>query len=142
MLSGLSDIKWEEISTWFGDPRQIPELLETLATGNEVERLGAYRMLHEMINHQQELSEAAIAIVPFLIELLLVEHVQGKDKILDLLQRCAASGYHDEASRLQSIAVRREVAKGMDLYQALLKYNEPEVQTESRRLIKILEGNK
>ena len=68
MLS-LDDNRWEELTSFFGESSEIPEALETWLTnvGTEEEEEVYYEYLFELYLHQLTITNAAFAIVPWLL---------------------------------------------------------------------------
>ena len=86
MLEGLGSVAWEKIPTAYDRGAQLPKLIKKLSSRSESVREKAYFELREEIAHQGHVQpEAALAVAPFLVELIQSSKVQDRDRLLWLL---------------------------------------------------------
>jgi len=85
MLENLDKIGWRNLQHAYGEASDVPGLIRALAASDEEVRRGTIYELYGNIWHQGTVYEATSYAVPFLIELLGDDEVQGKDEILKLL---------------------------------------------------------
>ncbi len=153
MLNDLDTIDWQNLHHAYGPAGDVPYLLRALATDDEALRRKAMFELYGTIWHQGTVYEASSYAVPFLIELLESESVQGKGDILGLLASLASgSSYkavHQHAQArifgeefVQSPQYQAElqqelawvqqahyaVAGAINLYLRLLEHSDPKVR--------------
>ena len=96
MLEELNKIDWSKLTHAYGEASDVPALLRQLASSEVDEREQALHELYGNIWHQGTVYEASARAVPFLIQLLKSEAVEGKDEILILLAHLArGTSYHD-----------------------------------------------
>ena len=153
MLENLNAINWQSLDHAYGEASDVPDLIRALASRDEETRQGALYTLYGNIWHQGTVYEATSYAVPFLLELLADEDVQGKEKLLQFLVHLA-NGYSYKAVH-QSFEARLRgeqainnphyqaemqvelywvkqahdaVAEGMKTYFTLLEYPDPAVR--------------
>ncbi len=89
MLEQLDAIHWQRLDHAYGEASDVPDLIRALASRDEETRQGALYALYGTIWHQGTVYEATSYAVPFLIELLANDDVQGKEEILQFLVHLA-----------------------------------------------------
>jgi len=93
MLEGLDSVAWDKVPTAYDKGAQLPKLIKKLSSRSESVRDQAYFDLREEIAHQGQIEpDAALAVVPFLIELIQAPKVQERDRLLWLLGDLASEG--------------------------------------------------
>lgn len=96
MLEGLDTIDWGKLTHAYGEASDVPALLRQLTSSKADEREQAMQELYGNIWHQGTVYEASAQAVPFLIQLIESEVVEGKDEIFILLAHLArGTSYHD-----------------------------------------------
>lgn len=96
MLEGLDKIDWSKLTHANGEASDVPGVLRQLASLEADEREHALYELSGNIWHQGTVYDASAQAVPFLIELLESEVIEGKDEICILLGHLAkGTSYHD-----------------------------------------------
>lgn len=153
MLENLNAINWQRLDHAYGEASDVPDLIRALASRDEETRQGALYTLYGNIWHQGTVYEATSYAVPFLLELLADEDVQGKEELLQFLVHLA-NGYsykavhqsfearlrgeqainnpHYQAEmQVELYWVKRThdaVAEGMKIYFSLLQHPDPGVR--------------
>jgi hypothetical protein len=93
MLEGLDSVAWDKIPTAYDKGAQLPKLIKKLSSRSESVRDKALFDIREEIAHQGQIEpEAALAVAPFLIELIESPKVQGRDGLIRLLGDLACEG--------------------------------------------------
>ncbi len=85
MLERLNEVDWTRLTHAFGEASDVPGYIRALSSNDREERDEAIGSLFGTIWHQGTVYGATAVAVPFLVELLEVRHVAGKDEILHLL---------------------------------------------------------
>lgn len=69
LMLSLNDEKWKHLTTFFGEPSKLPSVIsDWLKTiGTEQEAATYYRDLFELFLHQGTITNAAFAVVPWLL---------------------------------------------------------------------------
>ena len=102
VMEGLDKVVWASLRHAYGPATDRPEHLRNLASSDPREQEEAYDKLSYSIYHQGSIYPAAVATVPFLVELLEVSIVQGKHWILRLLRLLSTGGsWHDSHQHLK-----------------------------------------
>jgi hypothetical protein len=70
LLNKLDDVPWSALTHAYGSAADVPALIRSLASSDDVERRDAHDELHTNIWHQGTVYEATIHALPFLVELL------------------------------------------------------------------------
>lgn len=89
MLEGLDTIQWGQLNHAYGSADDVPDLIRALAHDDDDIRDKTLYALYGNIWHQGTVYEATSYAVPFLIELLSIDHVTRKYDILILLAHLA-----------------------------------------------------
>jgi hypothetical protein len=109
MLEGLDKIDWAGLVHAYGAASDVPGLLRHLASPSADHRAEAMHELYGNIWHQGTVYQATAHAVPFLIELLESETVQGKDELCILLAHIArGTSYHDVHQHLPLLKNKAE----------------------------------
>jgi hypothetical protein len=69
-LNGLDDVPWSALTHAYGSAADVPALIRSLASSDDVERRDAHHELRTNIWHQGTVYEATIHALPFFVELL------------------------------------------------------------------------
>lgn len=117
MLIDLDKIPWETLQHAYGRASDTPVHLRNLLSDSAEVRDHASSELWDSIVHQGNVSEAAIYALPFLLELVGAEKVQGKVDILVIIKDIAFGGRWYE--RPQSFIT--QLAHSTTEYQQLTK---------------------
>ena len=89
----ISEVDWAQLEDAYGPATGIPELLEALTHEDAKARKKALADLDNRIAHQGFATEAAVAVVPFLIDLLEADH-PDQEALLVLLADLSVGGSH------------------------------------------------
>lgn len=93
MLESLTSVAWDAIPTAYEKGVQLPKLIKKLSSRSESVRDKAFFDLREEIAHQGQVEpDAALAVAPFLIELIQAPKAQDRDRLLWLLGDLASGG--------------------------------------------------
>jgi hypothetical protein len=159
MLERLDDFDWSRLSHAYGEATNVPELLRDLASPDRDERENAFDALYWSIHHQGTIYDSSAPAVPFLLELLGSPQVQGRHRILALLEALAGgSGYVQVHGRLDPAekqasaefqnelaqerscqeAVQAAVWQGWNLFLELLRSPETRLRRGTLRLLRCL----
>lgn len=107
MLENLNRVDWSKLTHAYGPATDVPKLLRALASSDEDKRESAIYDLYGNIWHQGTVYQATAYAVPFLVELLKVPKVTGKDAILILLAHLAnGHSYHDVHQHLPMLKAK------------------------------------
>lgn len=90
LLARLEDVNWREISHAYGPATNVPELLKAFAFGSHKQRLEAREAWSGSIIHQGTYSSAAVAVVPFLAEIILDPNTPDRFELIQELNWIAA----------------------------------------------------
>lgn len=90
LLARLEDVNWREISHAYGPATNVPELLKAFAFGSHQQRLEAREAWAGSIIHQGTYSSAAVAVVPFLAEIILDPNTPDRFELIQELNWIAA----------------------------------------------------
>lgn len=150
MLEGLDNIQWGQLNHAYGSADDVPDLIRALAHEDDDIRDKTLYALYGNIWHQGTVYEATPYAVPFLIELLSIDHVTRKYDILILLAHLAhgtsyfdiqsndlLSGEHESDGIQQQLAeevqhvkrTHQAVCDGIDVYWQLLLDQHEELHT-------------
>lgn len=94
MLAALETVKWASLDDAYGNATKVPGYLRSLVSSDGGARAEGLRSLRGAVNHQGMITEAAVAIVPFLIELVGSSDVLDRGALLGLLADIAVGGDH------------------------------------------------
>jgi hypothetical protein len=110
MLEALDTIDWSRFITCYGHSEEIPVALRNLTSDDATIRSEAFGTLHMELTHQGTIYEASMHVVPFLLELLTMPHVQDKRALVVLLAHLGSQGenFQDLATRL----LLKDIAEG------------------------------
>ena len=153
MLENLDKIEWQSLNHAYGEASDVPGLIRALASRDKEVREATIYELYGNIYHQGTVYEATSYAVPFLLELLESDEVQGKDDVLVLLFHLARGhSYKEVHQAIQARFMGEEavnspeyqaemqvelywvkrahdaVAEGMRVYFKLLGHPEPEIR--------------
>jgi hypothetical protein len=140
-------IDWEKLSTNHGTAARVPRALEGLTSEDPEERRRSYFGLDNVVVLQSDLSEAACAVVPFLIEMLRRRPTYGRDLIYDLLFEIA-NGYApddylwntaDGRKILLRVACLEEVKKGVEVFGRDLADPDESVRSQASELLELIQ---
>ena len=84
-LNGLDDVPWSALTHAYGSAADVPALIRSLASSDDVERRDAYDELYTNIWHQGTVYEATIHVLPFLVELLRDPSTPNRGTLADLV---------------------------------------------------------
>src|SRR5689334_19505381 len=85
MLDGLDDISWDRLTDYWGTAEHIPCEIRALTAPDSATRRRAISNLYEGLCNDSAVSDATVAAVPFLIELISDDRVGDRHDILGLL---------------------------------------------------------
>src|SRR6478609_164622 len=159
MLEELNAVEWSALEEALGAPTEIPDLIRALASSKRKERSEAFVALEdERIVHQGTRYSAALASVPFLLQLLREPTVPDKDLLLRLLTTIAvglpgmyATGTVDEGfPTLEQVRaddgllgqIYRAIAEHCDVYAEFLQDKSAKVRTAAAHLLAFFEVSK
>jgi hypothetical protein len=131
MLERLETIDWASVRHAHGPASDIPLLLRTLLSPNKGARQRAIEELDTFVHHQGTLSEAAVYVAPFFIELLQTSETPDKANIAATLALLADEKSPEHCSRDElhwSQSIRTIVAQHLDLLYPYLQATEPTVR--------------
>ena len=98
LLAGLEEVDWSELSHAYGPATDVPDLLRAFAFGSHQEREEAREAWSGSIIHQGTYSSAAVAVVPFLAEIILAPSVPDRFDLINEVQ-WIASGWLQQLRR-------------------------------------------
>ena len=101
MLENLDTIKWKSLKTAHGDASHIPEAIRGLISNNEQIRRKSYWKIDNYAVLQSDLYEAAFYVIPFLLEILSSDIVEGRERIYDLLYEIG-NGYAPDEYKIRN----------------------------------------
>jgi len=107
MLERLNQIDWQGLEHAYGPASDVPELIRDLTSADTGAREKALSNLYGNIWHQGTVYEATAPTVPFLIELLEADEVQGKHEILIFLAHLATGRSYKDVH--QHLMLSREL---------------------------------
>lgn len=79
MFEKINEIDWKGLRQAHGDARQVPEAIKGLISEEEQVRRQSYWLLDNYVVLQSDLYEAALYVVPFLLEILSSDVTQGRN---------------------------------------------------------------
>jgi hypothetical protein len=144
MLNGLDNISWETLNHAYGSAEDVPDLIRALTyDGDDMRDMTLYT-LYSNLWHQGTVYQATAYAVPFLIELLTVNHVTRKYDILIYLAHLATgnsyldiltgqginlynTGIEDELNHVKQ--THHAVREGIEVYFQLLLNRHEDIQT-------------
>ena len=92
MLDRLAQVRWNELTTAYGDASNVPAAIAALMSEKPSEWVEAISFLYDHLCHQQcTVYEATGSAVPFLVECLGKPEVKCRARILELLADIAAA---------------------------------------------------
>lgn len=116
MLEALDTIDWSRLGTCYQHSEDIPVALRNMTSDDATIRNEAFGTLHMELTHQGTIYEAAIFVVPFLLELLAAPQMRDKHWLVILLANLGSEGaYLGEI--FQKLATRlewKDLAEGKD----------------------------
>src|SRR5215469_2732279 len=103
LLEGMDTVAWSRLTCTVGTAQEVPEWLRQLTSPSAKMRRAALWNLSNDFVHQGTVWTAAVAAIPFLLELLAAPKVGSKDGLLELLTDIADGSYSgfDAAARRQ-----------------------------------------
>lgn len=157
-METVDEVDWSQLGHAYGAAEDVPGQLRALASEDEEARKSAIWELFGNIWHQGTVYDATAHAVPFLIELVASDEVQGRDGILELL-RCISAGrsyldvhqtmdcYHSERESPEFKAIITQelgwveaahaaVVEGTDVYLRCLHDPEDEVRKTAARVLR------
>lgn len=137
-LEDLDKVHWEEVNDWFGRSEELPGLIRALAGPQQEGREQAYSQISILLDHQQELCEATVYVIPFLLELLEVERVEDKDRILNILIDFSCGAFSDEIGKHWAKRSYEAVERGIPIYDALQGHPDARTRSAAIKLLKRL----
>ncbi len=144
MLEGLDAVPWARLTCTSGTADAVPGWLHSLASPSAKMRAAALWRLGDAFVHQGTVWTAAVAAVPFFIELLRSPEVGSKDAILDLLSDIFDGGYSgfDAENRRVDTSLAGEpepqrpaIRAGTLVYLALIDDHDPGVRIVAAKLL-------
>lgn len=149
MLEGLDQVHWHLLKHSYGSAKDVPELLQKISTAQDDEVFKKYfwQLMNE-IHHQDDIFNAAPAVIPFFIQLLSQATFKYKFSLLvELKDFFESSKRYLRLPRLHShgfgewhdcIAIQQTIYANLRVYLNLLKDSESEVRRHAARLLGIL----
>ena len=101
ILEGLDDIDWSSLTHAYGEASDVPSLLRSLLSENEVKRRDAAYQLLGNVWHQGTIYQASAYVVPFLVSLLTKSNIPDRDLVALIFASIA-----DGSSYLEVHAIR------------------------------------
>jgi hypothetical protein len=118
MLENLNTVDWQNLHHAYGEASDVPDLIRALASRDEETRQGVIYALYGNIWHQGTVYEATSYAVPFLLELLASDDVQGKEELLQFLVHLANGHSYKAVHQAFEARMRGEKAVHNPHYQA------------------------
>src|SRR6185437_6440854 len=131
LLDSLDAVAWRRLTCTYGTGEDAPGWLRQLLSSSPKVRRAALWQLSNAFVHQDTVWTAAVAAIPFLIELLRAPEVGGKDGILALLGDIA-DGYY---TKYDAAAARGEEAGKDEIVEDWDKGNDEDEDEESESAI-------
>ncbi|MBN2496351.1 MAG: hypothetical protein JXR96_17285 [Deltaproteobacteria bacterium] len=94
MPTNINEIAWGELEHAFGSAADLPDLLRALRSGASSARRKALRQLEDKVNHQGLATPAAVAVAPFLVELVEEASTKEHPALLALVADLMVGGSH------------------------------------------------
>jgi len=156
IFEGLNEIPWADLTRAYGSAEEVPMWLRQLTSADSKVRHIALNHLWGSICHQNWICPATGYAVPYLIELLQMPGVRGKDQILDMLADIVSSSDTlDEATWRANADVpqwnvpthipfkdaRAEAAAGIPVYSSLLEDADPKVRMQAAHVLSSFPGH-
>lgn len=143
MLEGLDKINWAKHKGAYHLKEKLPVYIRDLASSDTERRNKAFRDIGEEINHQGSIYDATPYVVPFLIELLAIDAVQGKDRLLyqlwHVLECCNGSlGYSSnigDQGIQNCILTYNKIAAGFEVIASFLSHPSIDVRLPAMLMI-------
>lgn len=85
MLEELDTIDWKSLKHCFGTAEEVPNLIRSLVSDDKHEIEEAYSKLSQLLYHQTTVSEAGVASIPFLVQILQLGYLNSSAGIMNLL---------------------------------------------------------
>lgn len=111
LLEGLDTVAWARLTCTFGAAGAVPDWIRQLTSPSPAVRRAAAWWLSEAFVHQDTVWTAALAAVPFLIEVLGATDGGGKDDLLELLTYIADRYYHAHDAPAAEDELDNEIAE-------------------------------
>jgi len=149
VLEGLDQIDWHQLQHAYGEADDVPGWLRDLLVPHEERAYAPLDLLSISLCHQGTVYSATAHTVPFLLELLKSEEIQGREAILLLLASIAkGDAYHRQhldfypearrqdpefqrelAEQIEWVERTREAARqGLPIYLELLSHPDPKIR--------------
>jgi hypothetical protein len=147
MLENLDSIDWSKLHHSYGSAETTPKYIRMLASADTDDRKRAYDHLYGSVNHQGDVLSATSAVVPFIIELLSIEAIPDRSRLIEYLASLVEScndhlpnGYRDSniGYLRHDIDTYNNVCQGLDLYISLLQSDDPEIRINAAQLLGML----
>jgi hypothetical protein len=142
LIERLHLFDWENLPLWKGNAQRTPELVQQVIADYSQIRLQAYHQLYEIYFHQQTAHISIKNLVPFFLEFLQDDTIQGKDLILRLLESLVMPVWrHDWLKNLSReasngmIELYHLVKDGLEIILPLLNDPEPDVRIRAAELL-------
>lgn len=124
MLAGLDSVPWVELEVAGVSDELIPDLLRTMAAGDEQAAIDAFHDLQWEILHQGSVYSATAPVVPFLAELLTGVGPTLRAAIVHVLGDLAHA-YEIDPEEPERVEVRAAVTAAVDRLLPLLAHDDP-----------------
>lgn len=96
MFEGLDQVPWAQLNDAYGPSRKTPRYIRDLVSPDESARENALSELSYTIYHQGSIYPAAVAAVPFLVEIVSSDQVPDRTPAIELLETLnTGGGWHD-----------------------------------------------
>ncbi|EGJ34862.1 MULTISPECIES: HEAT repeat domain-containing protein [Moorena] len=101
VLENLDNVPWTSLKHAYGGAEDTPKYLRLLTSSNPSDQEKAFNHLYSTLYYQGSVYTAAVAAVPFMIEILQESTIKHKHFTLDLLSSLAAVGsFHNNHQHL------------------------------------------
>jgi hypothetical protein len=139
----MNGIDWRNLQQAHGTASHVPEAIKGLVSEDERVRERSYWLLDNYVVLQSDLYEAALFVVPFLLEILSSEIEHGRDLVYDLLfeigngyapPEVSCKGLNGETVSLGE-ACRDAVLEGLNIYLGEVKTVDSKARLKALELL-------